>query len=138
MRVVLDTNVWVSGLLSPFGPPGTIVRMVTAGKLLLCMDARILAEYHDVFLRPKFHFNKRRVETIIEFIRYGSHFVSAPPLDRPLPDKDDEPFLEVALAGKVECLITGNTAHYPVSLRQGMTVFSPSEFLEFYHEKRGD
>ncbi|MDE0026608.1 MAG: hypothetical protein OXP69_19540 [Spirochaetaceae bacterium] len=36
MRVVVDTNVLVAGLLSPFGPPGVIVRLVTAGRLSLC------------------------------------------------------------------------------------------------------
>ena len=35
MKVVLDTNVLVSGLLTPFGPSGEIVRMVAAGKLIL-------------------------------------------------------------------------------------------------------
>lgn len=44
MKVVLDTNVVVSGLLSPFGPPGEIVRMTADGFLELCYDARILSE----------------------------------------------------------------------------------------------
>jgi len=41
-------------------------------------------------------------------------------------------FLEVALAGKAECLVTGNLKHFPKALCQGMNVFSPSHFLEFY------
>ncbi len=48
MIVVVDTNVLVAGLLSPFGPPGEIVRMIVAGSLSLCFDARILSEYSDV------------------------------------------------------------------------------------------
>jgi predicted nucleic acid-binding protein len=39
LRIVLDTNVLVSGLLSPFGAPGEIVRMVSSGALVLCVDA---------------------------------------------------------------------------------------------------
>ena len=48
MKVVLDTNVLVSGLLNPYGPPGRIVQLAAAGELQLCLDARILAEYREV------------------------------------------------------------------------------------------
>jgi predicted nucleic acid-binding protein len=46
MDIVIDTNVLVAGLLSPFGACGEIVRMVSAGKLTLSFDARILSEYN--------------------------------------------------------------------------------------------
>ena len=49
---------------------------------------------------------------------------------------DDEPFLEVALAGKVVCHVTGNLGHFPVSLRQGVKILSPDEFLTFYKKTR--
>ena len=52
IRVVLDTNVLVSGLLSEHGPPGLIVDLVFAGELALVYDARLLAEYRDVLVRP--------------------------------------------------------------------------------------
>jgi len=42
MNLVLDTNVLVAGLMSPFGPCGEIVRMVSSGALTLAFDARIL------------------------------------------------------------------------------------------------
>ncbi|MEN6565052.1 MAG: hypothetical protein ABFC57_01980 [Veillonellales bacterium] len=41
MRIVLGTNVLVAGLISPFGPPAQILRLLTAGKLSICYDARI-------------------------------------------------------------------------------------------------
>ncbi len=62
MKVVLDTNVVVSGLLSPFGPPGEIIRMTAGGLLELCYDARILSEYQSVLLREKFPFDRAHVE----------------------------------------------------------------------------
>ena len=40
MIIVLDTNVLVSGLLTPFGSSGEIIRMVSAGKLILEYDSR--------------------------------------------------------------------------------------------------
>ena len=132
MKIVLDTNVLVSGLLTPFGPSGDIVRMIVSGKLILFVDARILSEYRDVLLRPKFKFNRDHIATLINFIHISSLFVSASPLKKHLPDVDDEPFLEVAFAGNATCLITGNLKHYPSSHRQGIPILSPSEFLEFY------
>ena len=132
MKIVLDTNVLVSGLLTPFGPSGEIVRMVSAGELILYIDARILSEYQEVLHRPKFKFNKDHISILLDFIKLYGQFVSSLPLKNRLPDPDDEPFLEVAIAGKVRSLITGNIVHYPLSFREGIKILSPSEFLEFF------
>jgi putative PIN family toxin of toxin-antitoxin system len=135
MKIVLDTNVLVSGLLTPFGPSGEIVRMVSAGELILYIDARILSEYQEVLHRPKFKFNKDHISILLDFIKLYGQFVSSLPLKNRLPDPDDEPFLEVAIAGKVRSLITGNIVHYPPSSREGIKIFSPSEFLEFFRKQ---
>lgn len=45
MRIVLDTNVFVSGLLSSTGKPADVLSLVTPGVLIVCFDARIFAEY---------------------------------------------------------------------------------------------
>jgi predicted nucleic acid-binding protein len=107
MIIVLDTNVLVSGLLTPFGSSGEIVRMVSSGKLTLEYDSRILIEYQEVR-----------------------------PLNKPLPDPGDAPFLEVAIEGKSKILITGNKVHYPVKFRKGIKVLSPTEFIKFYQKIR--
>ena len=135
MKIVLDTNVLVSGLLTPFGPSGEIVRMVFAGELILYLDARILSEYQEVLHRPKFKFNKDHLSMLLDFIERYGQFVSSLPLKNRLPDPDDEPFLEVSIAGKVRSLITGNMVHYPPQVREGITIFSPSEFLEFFRNQ---
>ncbi len=44
----------------------------------------------------------------------------------------NEPYLEVAIAARVVCLVTGNQVHFPSELCQGIKVLSPSEFLVFY------
>ena len=138
MRVVLDTNILVSGLLTPFGSSAEIVRMVFSGELLLYIDARILSEYQDVLHRPKFKFNKDQIGILIDFIKQYGQFISSSPLTNRLPDPDDEPFLEVAIAGRVISLVTGNTAHYPSPLREGIDIFSPFEFIEFYRKQNKD
>ena len=132
MNIVLDTNVLVSGLLTPFGSSGVIVRMVTADRPTLYVDARILSEYEEVLRRPKFEFNKERVDVVIDYVKQRGVFVSSIPLKNHLPDSDDEPFLEVAIAGNVKSLITGNKAHYPAEIMEGVRTLSPSEFLSYY------
>ncbi len=135
MRIVLDTNVLVSGLLTPFGTSGEIVRMVSSGQLVLCFDARILSEYHEVLHRPRFKFNEEKVVSLLDYMQHYGQVFPGKPLTKSLPDPDDAPFLEVAVAGKAECLVTGNLAHFPVTHRQGVNVLSPTQFLQYYSEQ---
>lgn len=135
MKVVVDTNVLIAGLLSPFGPPGERLRMVASGTLRLCFDARILTEYEEVLARPKFRFNAEQTQALMEHIQAEGFSVADAPLLLRLPDRSDEPFLESAVTGKADCLITGNTRHFPVARRQGMTVLSPREFLDYYRKR---
>ena len=130
MRVVLDTNVVVSGLLSPFGATGEIIRMVASGALELCYDARILSEYQNVLYRPKFPFDQTYVEDLLDQIKACGYVTTGEPLAKRLPDPDDEPFLEVAFGGEAQYLVTGNMRHYPAKKRQGIQVVSPTEFLD--------
>jgi len=136
MNIVLDTNVLVAGLLSPFGPCGEIVRMVSSGKLVLSVDARILSEYDEVLHRPKFKFEEDKVTALLDHIERRGHKVASSPLPHTLPDPDDEPFLEVAIAGHVACLITGNQIHFPPKLCMGVKVLSPNQFISFYKKQR--
>lgn len=135
MKVVLDTNVLVAGLLSPFGPPGEIVRMVASGSLSLCFDARLLTEYADVLNRSRFPFKPDEIHALLEQIKAEGEIVASDPLLEELPDPADHPFLEVALAGGARCLITGNAKHFPAAKCQGMQVLSPAQCLEFYRKE---
>lgn len=136
MNIVLDTNVLVAGLLSPFGACGEIVRMVSSGELILSFDARILSEYDEVLRRTKFKFAKEKVDALLDYIVYRGQTIAPSPLNNSLPDSEDEPFLEVVLSGEVVCLVTGNQDHFPIELCQGIKVFSPKEFLTFYKKRK--
>ncbi len=137
MRIVLDTNILVSGLLSPFGPPGDIVRLITTGTVRVCYDARILGEYRQVLLRPAFSFSQVQIESVLAQLEADGDLVTARPLSEGPPDPDDEIFLAVAIASQAHCLVTGNLRHYPASRRQGVQVVSPRNFLELYREMAG-
>jgi len=136
MIIVLDTNVLVSGLLTPFGSSGEIVRMLTSDKLILEYDSRILIEYQEVLNRLKFQFDKDLIDLLIDYIKKNGKAVTTEPLAKPLPDPDDAPFLEVAIEGKSDFLVTGNKVHYPVKYRKGIKVLSPIEFIKFYQKTK--
>jgi putative PIN family toxin of toxin-antitoxin system len=136
MNIVLDTNVLVAGLLSPFGPCGEIVRMVSSGKLTLSLDARILLEYEEVLRRPEFKFEGVKVAALLDHIEYRGRKVASSPLPHSLPDPDDEPLLEVAVASQAACLVTGNRVHFPPKLCLGVKILSPKEFLTFYKKQQ--
>ncbi|MGH9369111.1 MAG: putative toxin-antitoxin system toxin component, PIN family [Thermoanaerobaculia bacterium] len=127
--VVLDTNVVVSALLSPLGPPAQILGLTLAGELTAAYDSRILLEYRDVLWRREFGFSRQRVANVLEALEGDGLSVAAGPLAGRLADRADEPFLEVAAAAGAP-LITGNLRHFPPSRRGGVAVLSPREFLE--------
>jgi len=136
MKIVLDTNVLVAGLLSPFGPCAEIVRMVSSGNLTLYFDSRLLSEYSEVLRRSQFRFQIDKVVAVLDHIKHRGHIVASSPLSNSLPDPGDRPFLEVAVAGQAVCLVTGNPAHFPPKLCQRIKVLSPSDFLTFYRKQQ--
>ena len=134
MMIVLDTHVIVSGILRPFSKAASILRLVTDGTVQLAYDLRLLSEYRDVLSRPKFNITKENVEAFLTQVEQEGFLASVKPLEIHLPNPDDEPFLEVALAGRVEAMVTGNKRHFPKKDYQGVKILSPAEFLE---ETRG-
>lgn len=129
MKIVLDTNVLVSGLLSPYSASAQIINLITSGTITLCYDSRILIEYKDVLARPKFQFDPRRVDHLLAFIEMTGEITAPSPLNTGLPDPDDAVFLETALAAGAAFLITGNVKHFPEKKRQNVRVVTPQEFL---------
>jgi uncharacterized protein len=130
MKIVLDTNVLVAGLLSPFGTPAQVLQLILAGKVGLCVDARILTEYRDVLARPKFGFDADAVADLMEFIEQVAEAVAPTPWGLDLPDSADAMFLEVARAGQADYLVTGNLKHFPARKRREVRVVSPAQFLD--------
>jgi uncharacterized protein len=136
MKVVLDTNVLVSGLLTPFGTFGEIVRMLASSEIVPCVDSRILLEYDEVLRRPKFDIDRRTLAVVLGYLQHASEVHATVPLETDLPDEDDTPFLEVTLSSGAKCLVTGNLSHFPEHCRAGARVLSPKQFLEFFREHR--
>lgn len=129
MRIVLDTNVLVSGVLSEIGPPGLIVELVLERRLTPVFDPRIIGEYREVLVRPRFGLPRGDVDTLLGFIERTGLEITAPPWPHRLADRDDEPFLAVAAEVRAP-LVTGNLRHFPARARRGVEVLTPRQFLD--------
>lgn len=124
---VLDTNVIVSGLISPLGPPGRIVDALLARKLLIAVDDRILQEYREVLVRRKFRFDHDKIHAFLGIMPFQVRVTALPVKGMQATDPADTKFLEVAAAGDGSILVTGNATHYPSAKRGGVRVLSPAE-----------
>jgi putative PIN family toxin of toxin-antitoxin system len=129
MRLVLDTNVVVSGILSPKGPPGRLLDLAFDEHLQLVVEPRILQEYRDVLLRPRFALPEAAVHRLVDRLEDLATQVLAGPWPHPLPDPDDAVFLATAKAG-MALLVTGNIAHFPPALRGTVEVLRPRELTD--------
>jgi putative PIN family toxin of toxin-antitoxin system len=138
MRIVLDTNVLVSGLLNPDGAPGRLLDLILVGELQVLYDDRILAEYSDVLERPQFSFPPDLTRAIVGYFRLSGESVTALPLPfETLPDPDDTPFAEVTISGKADVLVTGNQRHFAGLEAHGLAVLSPDALLEILRKQQG-
>ena len=132
MIAVIDTNVLVSGLINPAGPPGRLTDWLRAGTLEPAVDDRLLAEYATVLRRDYFlrYFTETEREDVLRYLHAGAHAFEVHTLVAGLPDPHDACFLEVAIEANAP-LVTGNLRHFPAKLRHGANVFSPAEFVAY-------
>ena len=130
MRIVLDTNVLVSGLLNPDGAPGRLLDLILGSRVQILYDDRILGEYSDVLARPQFGFRQELTDAIMGYLRLSGEGVTASPLPAgTLPDPDDTPFAEVAISGSADALVSGNQRHFTDFETQGVRVLAPDAML---------
>ncbi len=130
-RIVLDTNVLVSGMINARSAPGRIVDLIREERIELVVDDRILAEYAEVLKRPKFrrYFSLQEVRDIMMFLEKNTTYMVSTETIADLPDPDDAAFLELALSAKA-ILVTGNSDDFPESLHRSATVVTPAVYLE--------
>jgi len=132
-RIVLDTNVLISGMINAHGAPGRIIDLIREGLVEVVLDDRILAEYAEVLNRPKFNacFHLSDVPDSLAFLDHNSHYVVSTKHVVDIPDMDDAPFLEVALTAAVP-LVTGNALHFPAHYRSQTSIHTPAKFISLY------
>jgi putative PIN family toxin of toxin-antitoxin system len=128
MRVVFDTNVLVSGVLSPGGNCARLLELAIEDEIEVWVDERLLAEYERVLRYPRLRLPGEEVRTLMDWWRSAAMVAVPTPLRVALPDPDDLPFLEVACSAAAT-LVTGNLRHFPAAARGHVEVLTPAELL---------
>jgi putative PIN family toxin of toxin-antitoxin system len=129
-RIVADTNALISRLLIPSSIPGQAVRKAVDSGILLVSDVTMNG-LADVLARPKFD----RYITIADrqqFLRLLGRMAEFVPIVRSVRacrDPKDDKFLEVALNGKADLVLTGDADLLVLHPWQGVAILAPAEYL---------
>jgi predicted nucleic acid-binding protein len=131
VHFVLDANVLVSGLTSPFGAPARVLDQIVLGMIQVAFDDRIMDEYREMLSRPVFGFSPASVRALLDHIELnGIHVVPGPLPSDLVPDLGDLPNAEVAVDAHVEYLVTDNLKHFEFLEDRNIPALTPSEFME--------
>jgi len=95
IRVVLDTNILVSALLQPLGPPAQVFELAIGGVIQLCVSGDIYAEYEEVIRRSRFQRSGDVICGVLEAIREKGYWVRPTETVQACTDSDDDVFLRV-------------------------------------------
>ncbi len=128
MRVVLDTNVFISAILG--GRSGVIVDEWKAGKFTLIITDAIAREYLDVINRPKFKIPQNEIMAATDYLLQTAEFVTPQEqIHVIVADLTDNKFLEAAVAGKVNFIVSGDNHLLELKSFKKITVITAREFI---------
>ncbi len=130
-RIVADTNIVVSRLLLPESLPAQAVRRAGTEGILLVSSAT-MTELADVLARPKFD-RYVGIEERRDFLRLlarAAEFVPIIYSVRACRDPKDDKFLEIALNGKADLILTGDADLLALHPWQGIAILSPAKYLK--------
>ena len=130
--VVIDTNVIVSALITknPNAATTRVLELALMGEIVPLYNQNILDEYLEVLTRKKFKLKEDSIQYIIKTITINGIDTLRTSFLEDMPDEDDRVFYELSLSEPDSLLITGNSKHFPRTLR----VVSPSEFLRIIED----
>jgi len=128
MRLVLDTNVLVSGFLSDISPPAQILNAMRDRTVTPIISSPVVAEYQAVLLRPVLRLDSSEVAEFLAALSDNALYTEPFPIDPDdFPDPSDLPFYATALAGLCP-LVTGNRKHFPAD--GPVEILTPREAAE--------
>lgn len=132
MKIILDTNVLISGIFFK-GPPFNILKYWRDGKLELIVYEEIFKEYSLVCEKLHNKYPSIAFDEILDLILINAHFyVPIKCKEQITIDPDDDKFIKCALAGHVKIIISGDKHLLDVNGHQGIKILNPSDFITRY------
>jgi putative PIN family toxin of toxin-antitoxin system len=130
LRVVLDTNVLISGILFG-GKPRKILEIAIRGDIRLCLSEPILEELRGVLQRSKFDYSPEMIQSILTELTGIADFVNpSETLNVILEDPEDNRILECAVEAKANYIISGDLHLLKLSRYRNIEVLNVAAFLE--------
>jgi uncharacterized protein len=134
MRVVLDTGILVSALIRPQGTIGDVLHALRDGRFMAIYSTPMMLEVTEVLSRPKiqekYHVQPDDITALINLIRLRGELVIPKQAITACRDPKDNKFLETALVGKADAIVTGDDDLLVLNLFEGVDILRPAELLE--------
>jgi len=140
LRVVVDTNVWVSALLNRYGYPAQVLSLFRAGRFTLLISEPLLGELAEVLSRPriarKYRVTQDDIGELIALLRERGIQVGVKGSLRLCRDPDDDVILETAFLGNANTVVSrdgdlkGDEDLVLILQAAGIGVLSVSHFLQ--------
>jgi uncharacterized protein len=128
LQVVIDTNVWISGLVFG-GNPEKVMRQFIEGQLIVITAEELLSELRRKIVQrfplyePQLALLEASIREDAILVRLGTVQISAS------RDADDNKFLETAVIGNAEYIISGDKDLLTIKSYDGIKILKPSDFL---------
>lgn len=138
-KLILDTNVIVSALISNSIPTQILYDLVLTEKVKTCLSDEIFAEYIEVLSRDKFakfaNF-KAKAEIVLNKLRDISTFYKTDRKVDILTDTSDNKFLELAAVCFADYLVTGNTLDFTITEFEYTRILTPRDYWDNFAPKQ--
>ena len=133
MRVVVDTNVLASALIRRQGATGQVLRHLRDGRFTIVYSVPLLVELVEVLSRPqiqqKYHIQSDDISALINLIRLRGELVSPERKIDACRDPSDNRFLEAAVEGDAEAIVTGDADLLDMTEFESVPILRVAEFL---------
>jgi len=132
IRVIVDTNVFVSGIFWS-GPPNKILKSWQVKKIQLIISPDIFQEYNRVAQLLSRKYSSLELSSIMNLCATYSEWHQPLPLEEPVSrDPDDDKFIACAISAGVKVIVSGDRDLLVVSGYQNLEIISPAEFAKRY------
>jgi putative PIN family toxin of toxin-antitoxin system len=135
VRVVLDPNVVISGVLSSQGAPADVLRALAAGEFELIVSQALLDELERALAYPKLrrHINEAAAAELVRWLADSANHAADPATDPPVHSRDPDDDYLIALASVHRAALVSGDKHL-LALDGEMPVFSPRTFVNLLAE----
>jgi len=130
-RIIIDTNVFVSGLIQRSYPFYIVDSLFSNNEIQLCISDKLFEEYYEVLNREKFsrfpEFLTLAQVLLAEIERRANRYYPTIKLDI-IRDLDDNKLLELAETCEADFLITGNSNDFTMQEYKTTKIVTPKEY----------